>query len=159
MTAWNMPPPGKIYEALTAVADQRVTITGPTTAQVVSSSRNKTYDVSWSADMREITSNDNGSYWQGYVGYPIIAVLLKLDKLSFDSHIAQLLAGVPWKAVNDHFKRNYDRAIDHVLDQVEAHGGNRTQVAQEVEKIYQQLVVLGPERAQQRLPPPEGRST
>ena len=157
MSTWKMPPRAKVYEALSTVADQRVTITGPTTAQVLSSSRDKTYDVVWSEDMREITSNDNASYWQGYIGYPIIAVLLKLGKLSFSTHIAELLAGVPWKVVNDQFKRDYDKAINHVLDQVEAKGGKRTEIRQEAERIYEQLGALGLQHAQQRRQPPKGK--
>lgn len=157
MSTWKMPPRAKVYEALSTVADQRVTIIGPTTAQVLSSSRDKTYDVAWSENMREITSNDNASYWQGYIGYPIIAVLLKLGKLSFSTHIAELLAGVPWKVVNDQFKRDYDKAINHVLDQVEAKGGKRTEIRQEAERIYEQLGALGLQHAKQRRQPPKGK--
>ena len=145
-----MPPKAKIYEAMSAVADKRVTITGPTTAQVQSSSHDKIYDIEWSEDMREITSNDNASHWQGYVGYPIIAVLLKIGKLSFNIQIAELLAGIPWKVINDQFKRDYDKAINHVLDQIEEKGGNRTEIAQEVEKIYEQLGTLYLQRVKRR---------
>jgi len=155
MAAWKMPPKAKIFEALSAVADQRVTLTGPTSAQVVSSSRDKTYDVTWSADMRHITSNDNASSWQGYIGYPIIAVLLEKNTIPFSPHIAGQLAGIPWKLVNEQFKRDYDQAVNHVLDQIEAKGGNRTEIIQEVERIYQALVTLALERTQQRLPRPE----
>ena len=48
-------------------------------ATVVSSDESKTYEVETSADGREIASNDNASYWQGYVGYPAIAVLIARD--------------------------------------------------------------------------------
>ena len=147
MSTWKMPPKAKVYEALSAVADQRVAITGLTAAQVQSSSHDKTYDVEWSVDIRAITSNDNASHWQGYIGYPIIAVLLKIGKLSFNTHIAELLAGVPWKVINDRFKRDYDKAINHVLDQIEAKGGNREEVTQEVEKIYEQFSAMGLQRA------------
>lgn len=155
MSTWKMPPKAKVYEALTTVADQRVNLTGPTTAQVLSSSHDKTYDVEWSEDMREITSNDNASYWQGYIGYPIIAVLLKLGKLSFNIHITELLAGVQWKEVNKQFKRDYDKAIDHILAQIEAKGGNRTVITQEVEKIYEQFGTLALQRTIQRRRPPK----
>jgi hypothetical protein len=150
MSTWKMPPKAKIYEALSAVADQRVSITGTTVAQVQSSSHDKIYDVEWSEDICEITSNDNASYWQGYIGYPIIAVLLKIGKLSFNFHISELLAGVPWKVINDQFKRNYDRTINHVLDHIEENGGSRMAIVQEVEKIYAQLGKLGLQRAKRR---------
>ena len=150
MSTWKMPPKAKIYEALSAVADKRITITGPTSAQVQSSSHDKIYDVEWSEDIHEITSNDNASHWQGYIGYPIIAVLLKTGKLSFNIQIAELLAGIPWKVVNDQFKRDYDKAINHVLDQIEEKGENRTDIVQEVENIYEQLCTLDLQYAKRR---------
>jgi hypothetical protein len=148
-----MPPKAKVYEALSAVADKRVSITGDTTAQVQSSSHDKTYDVEWSEDISEITSNDNASYWQGYIGYPIIAVLMQIGKLSFNSQIAERLADIPWKLVNEQFKRDYDKAINHILDGIEAKGGNRTEIIQEVEKIYEQLGKLGLQRSKRRRRP------
>ncbi len=154
-----MPPKAKVYEALSAVADQRVAITGPLTAQVQSSTRDRTYDVKWSEDLHDITSNDNASYWQGYMGYPIIAVLMKLGKLSFNPDVARQLAGVPWKVINHKFKRDYEKAVSYVLDQVEEKGGNRTEITQEVEKIYDQLGHLWLQRAKRGKRPPKSKNT
>jgi hypothetical protein len=157
MSTWKMPPKAKIYEALSAVADKRVFITGHTTAQVQSSSRDKTYDVEWSENVSEITSNDNASYWQGYMGYPIVAVLMQIGKLSFNPDIAKQLADVPWKSVNEQLKRDYDKAINHILDGIEVNGGDRTEITQEVEKIYKQLDMLPLQRSQRRRRPPKGK--
>ncbi len=52
MGDWKVPPKAKIYEALTAVADGRVKLTGGETAEVLSSDGTKTYIVEWSADLR-----------------------------------------------------------------------------------------------------------
>ena len=155
MSTWKMPPKAKIYEALSAVADKRVAMTGLTTAQVESSSRDKTYVVEWSEGFSEITSNDNASYWQGYTGYPIITVLMQTGKISFNPNIAKLFADVPWKLVNKQFKRNYEKAINHILDGIEAKGGNRAEITQEVEKIYEQLGTLHLQRGQRRHQPPQ----
>jgi len=155
MAVWKMPPKAKVYEALSAVADGRVTLTGPLTAQVRSSSGHKTYDVKWSEDVHEITSNDNASYWQGYIGYPIIAVLMELGKLSFDPDVARKLSGVPWKEINNRFKRDYDKAVNHVLDQIEEEGGDRAEITGEVEKIYDQLGKLELQRAKRGKRPPK----
>ena len=92
MGGWKVPPKAKIYEALTAVADGRVKVKGAETAEVLSSDGTKTYIVKWSADLREMTSNDNSSYWQRYIGYPIIAVLMALGRLDFDETVAQALS-------------------------------------------------------------------
>jgi len=146
MTLWKLPPIAKVYEALSAVADGRVTITGETTAQVRSSDGSKTYDLSWSADGRAIMSNDNASYWQGYLGYPIIALLLVQGRVDYDPAVAQALAGVPWKALNTQFKRNYARAIEHVLAEIAAKGGDRATIEAEAEAILGQLEEVGLER-------------
>ncbi|MCX7918508.1 MAG: hypothetical protein N3A72_02640 [bacterium] len=154
MSSWKMPPIAKVYEALSAVADQRVNIIGATNAQVLSSTREKVYDIEWSADMQSFSSNDNASYWQGYIGYPIIAVLLKLGKLTYDNKIVGLLANIPWKEINLKFKRDYEKAVAYVLEQIEAKGGNRTEIISEVERIYKQLNELHLQRLQKhRLPP------
>ncbi len=75
-TPWKIPPLIKAYEALGAIGDGRVRIEDDRRATVTSSDGSKTYEVETSADGREIASNDNASYWQGYVGYPAIAVLI-----------------------------------------------------------------------------------
>lgn len=104
--------------------------------------------------MRHITSNDNASSRQGYIGYPIIAVLLQTNTMPYSIHVAKLLAGIPWKQLNDQFKRDYDKAVNHCLDQIEAKGGSRPEIIQEVERIYQALVSLELEHGQQ----PQGSS-
>ena len=80
MKKWGMPPPIKVYEAIGAIGDGRVRAIDnsdpPRVWEVVSSDGAKKYRVEISADGREISSNDNASYWQGYLGYPAVAVLL-----------------------------------------------------------------------------------
>lgn len=146
MAQWNQPPLAKVYEALSAVADGRVRITAETVAEVVSSAGDKTYTVKWSAEGREITSNDNATRWQGYTGYPIIAVLLQTGRLSYDARLAGLLAGVPWHDLNEQFKRDYDAAVDHVLRGVAEKGGSPEAVREEAARIHQELAALALER-------------
>ena len=72
----KLPPVEKIYEAWSAVADGRVAIDeAARKATVVSSDRTREYTVSWSDDGSVYTSNDNATYWRGYAGYPVIAVM------------------------------------------------------------------------------------
>ena len=158
MAVWKMPPKAKVYEALSAVGDDRVRLTGSGQANVTSSAGTKTYVVEWSGDVQKITSNDNASYWQGYVGYPIIATLFLLGKIDFTREVAQRLQGIPWNELNKRFKRDYDKAIDYVLQEVEAKGGNREAVVQEVDKIFEQLHSLGLERLPRRKSPPKGQT-
>jgi len=146
MTKWNQPPIAKVYEALSAVADGRVNLTSDTSAEVLSSERDKSYTVKWSVDAPGITSNDNATRWQGYTGYPIIAVLLHTGRIPYDSAVAAALAGVPWHALNQQYKRDYDAAIEHVLAQIEQAGGDPAAIRREAERIYEALAGLQLER-------------
>ena len=81
---------------------------------VVSSEGAKTYRVELSADGREISSNDNASYWQGYLGYPAIAVLMSRGTLRASAAAMRALAGIPWKELNRRFKNDYARTTAEV---------------------------------------------
>jgi hypothetical protein len=142
MEAWKLPPKSKIYEALSAIADNRVNITSETGALVTSSSLDKIYTVGWSEDFTQITSNDNASYWQGYIGYPILTVLMVKGKVNFDRRITEHLAGIPWKKINKQFKNNYDEAIESVLDSLEEKGVDTKTLRKEIERIMTQLEQL-----------------
>jgi hypothetical protein len=156
MSTWKSPPKAKIYEALSAVADGRVKLMGGEKAEVVSSEGTKMYHVEWSPDLSHITSNDNASYWQGYMGYPIIAVLMALGKLGYRNDVANFLAGVPWKQMNRRFRNDYTKATDSVLDTLEAKGTPRQIVADEVDRIMAQIEGLELEKLPRRKRPPKG---
>ena len=154
MATWKSPPKAKIYEALSAIGDGRVKLKADRKAEIESSGRSKTYLVEWSDDLRGITSNDNASYWQGYMGYPIIVVLLLLGRLDFKKETADLLSGIPWKQINKQFRNNYDKAVESVLDQLEANGVDTQTITSEVEKIMAQVETLELEKLPRRTPPP-----
>jgi hypothetical protein len=146
MTTWKLPPPAKVYEALTAVADGRVRLTTAGRAEVESSGRDKTYDVEWSEDQRSFTANDNASYWQGYVGYPIIAVLITIGELDVEPAVAKALAGVDWNAVNRRFRRDYDAAVSFVLSELETRGVDAEWIVRAADRLMEQLAALDLQR-------------
>jgi hypothetical protein len=94
MLPWKLPPKAKIYEALSAVAESRVRIGDGNTATVLSSAGDKAYMVRWNPELTRISSNDNASFYQGYMGYPIVAVLMLIGKLRFSREVASHLAGI-----------------------------------------------------------------
>lgn len=108
LAPWPLPPSIKFLEALGAIADDRVEIT-ETGARVTSSSGNKTYDVTIDERTRVIYSNDNASYFVGYLGYPAVAALMKRGLLPYDRGVAELLKEVPWKDINTRTKNNYTK--------------------------------------------------
>lgn len=107
---WEHPHLIKIYEALGALADNRIEVM-ENIAKVYSSSGNKFYEVLFNSESNSIMSNDNGSYWNGELGYPAIAFLLKVGLLKFNPEMADLLKGIKWKDVNQNFKNDFDKTL------------------------------------------------
>lgn len=112
---WKEPPVIKIYEALGAVADGRVEMS-ENSAKVFSSSGNKYYDVSYDPAAQAIMTNDNGSYWKGYLGYPAIAYLLSTGAIPYHAEQGELLKGIAWKDINQKFKNDFDKTLEHILE-------------------------------------------
>lgn len=114
----KLPPLEKVYEAWSALADGRVTIcSDERRATVVSSNGQKEYTVAWDANGRVYSSNDNATYWQGYAGYPVLAVLMEQGRLPLDRAAAEGFAGVNWTELNERFKRNYTATVAHVVNE------------------------------------------
>jgi hypothetical protein len=152
---WQMPPPIKVYEAIGAIGDGRVRAIddAQNVWEVVSSDGAKKYRVEISADGREISSNDNASYWQGYLGYPAIAVLMARGKLHASAETTRMLAGIPWKELNRRFKNDYARTAAEVARIVAERGGDFDAIRAEAAAILEALAALGLERGARRRPP------
>ncbi len=114
---WKQPPLNKVYEALGAIGDGRIEVTGDS-AKVYSSSLNKYYDVIYDAEQNAISSNDNGSHWQGYLGYPSIAFLLAKGLIKYDAKLAGYLTGFAWKDINQQFKNDFNKTDAYIDEQV-----------------------------------------
>jgi hypothetical protein len=150
---WKNPPIIKIYEALGAVADGRVEISN-NTAKVYSSSRNKFYDVNYSSEEKTIMTNDNGSYWKGYLGYPAIAFLMKIGTLSYDEKIANLLKDIAWKDINQKFKNDFDKTLDYILSSKSYE--EKEALKNFADKVSDEIKNLGLDYLGKKVLPPEG---
>src|ERR1700687_6214347 len=150
MTAnsWKIPPLIKAYEALGAIGDGRHALA--TSADV-----SKTYEVETSEDGREISSNDNASYWQGYLGYPAIAVLLARGFYRPPANVTDALAGIAWKTLNRKFKNDYAKTLAEVDKELERSGHDPDAVRSEAEAVLSWLRKLGPIRGKRSRPPAE----
>src|SRR5579872_2874520 len=154
---WKMPPLIKIYEAIGALGDGRVRLEDEHRAAVTSSEGDKTYTVEISDDGPEVSSNDNASYWQGYLGYPAIAVLLIRGLYRAPANVIDALAGIPWKEINRRVQNDYDQTIAEVNRTVEASGHDPDAVASEVESIIEALRAFRPVRGKRKRPPSESK--
>lgn len=114
MDAKKMPPKEKVYEAWTAIADGRV-VMHDDYATLTSSDGSKEYTIKWAGNV--YASDDNASYWRGYPGYPVVAVLMLQGKLPFNREEAEKWKSVNWKAVNTKYKNNYAAAVDEVASE------------------------------------------
>jgi hypothetical protein len=104
-----------------------------------------------------VAANDNASYWQGYLGYPAVAVLLTVGALRADEAIVGLFAGVPWHELNARFKRDYDAVVDSVLTSLEERSADRARIVAEVDGVMAQLAALELARPARGRRPPQGR--
>jgi len=151
---WKKPPVIKIYEALGAIGDGRVEVSGDT-AKVYSSSRGKFYDVRYDPAKNAITANDNGSFYQGYLGYPSIAFLLARGIIAFDSHWAKALHGFVWKDLNVKFKNDWDKTEDHIRESLATRGEDLTKLSEELERIESELLKMDLESLPSETKPPK----
>ena len=150
---WKMPPLAKVYEALGAIGDGRVRIEDAHRAHVTSSDGTKTYDVESSADGAEISSNDNASFWQGYLGYPAIAVMIARGLVKADETAVKALAGVPWKELNTRHRNDYDRTLEDVLRQAGDRGYDVDAIRAAAAAVLGEVRTLAPRRGPRRRPP------
>jgi hypothetical protein len=107
----RLPPRIKVLEALGAVVDGRVRLVGEGRCEVVSSEGDRVYNVVVEGGF--VYSNDNGTLYRGYVGYPILACLMAEGKLPIDAELGEKLRGVPWRRLNEQYKR-YEEVLRHI---------------------------------------------
>src|SRR5512133_3843430 len=141
MISCKLPPKEKIYEAFSVLADNRYDITGEGTAKVTSSAGDKQYSLKWSFpdDISVvIASNDNASKWQGYTGYPIIAILMILGKLNFDASILPHFKLIAWNELNKKFKSDYALVVDLILNRIH-NAAVEKHIREQADNIYIQL--------------------
>lgn len=150
----KLPPKEKIYEAFSAIADGRVTMED-NYAKVASSNYEKEYRVTW--DNNIYTSNDNASYWQGYAGYPMIAVLMLQRKLSLNREIASCFKEINWTELNAKYKGKYDRSVSEIITDIKAKGTDCDLIISEVDKIYKEIIELDISTKRSKIRPPKSK--
>lgn len=110
----KLPPVEKVYEAWTALADDRIRMEEGK-ALVSSSDGQKEYIVKFSGNV--YSSDDNATYWQGYPGYPVIAVMMLQGKLPYDKEEAKKWKDINWTELNKKFRNKYAEAVRHVEEE------------------------------------------
>lgn len=150
---WKMPPLAKVYEALGAIGDGRVRIEDARRASVTSSDGAKIYEVESSDDGAEISSNDNASFWQGYLGYPAIAVMIARGLIHADKDAVRALAGVPWKRLNTRYRNDYDRTLEDVMRRAAERGCDPAAIRAAANTVLDAVRAIAPRQGPRRRPP------
>jgi len=104
-TILRQPPRIKVLEASSAIADGRIEELSQWIARVRSSDGTRTYIVIIEPETMRVYSSDNGTLLRGYVGYPIISLMMLRGMLPFNKRIADALRGIPWKRLNETYRR------------------------------------------------------
>ena len=148
---WKMPPLIKVYEALGAIADDRVRIVDATRAEVVSSEGDKTYTVEIHG--KAIAANDNASFWQGYLGYPAIAMMIARGVLETDQAAIEALKGIGWKELNRRSRNDYAKTLAQVDRMLLERGADPATIAVTCEAVVAALRAFEPIRGARKRPP------
>ena len=127
----------KVFEAWTALADGRISMEGENMAVARSSDDSKSYTIRFDSD--RYSSDDNATYWRGYAGYPVIAVLMLQGRLPYDRQEAELWKNVNWKAVNTKYKNDYKAAVEEVARE---RGIDLSKAYEEAQKVVSALEAL-----------------
>ncbi len=142
MERLRLPPRIKILEALGAIADNRVKIISEHEAVVVSSEGDRSYRVYIDLEGKEAYSDDNGTRFRGYVGYPIVAFLMIKGLVPFDGRIAESLRGVKWRQLNERYK-SYSAVEDLLLRELESRSIDAEHVKKYISEAMSALARLG----------------
>jgi len=116
----RMPPRIKVLEAAGALGDGRVKVRGGFRggvigAMVTSSDGSRVYKVAIKREGSRILaySDDNGTRYRGYIGYPILALMMVSGVLPRNPRVEEALKGIPWRALNEKFKK-YSIVEEHI---------------------------------------------
>jgi len=132
---WKKPHISKIYEALTAIADDRIEING-NKAKCYSSVGDKFYDIQYDPINGGIMSNDNSAYYTYSLSYPMIAYLMLINKIPYEKKLLDILKDICWNDINKSFKNDYDKSIKLVLGELKSEGEDIEFIRNEIQKIY-----------------------
>ncbi len=139
MSYYKIPILEKIYEAYSAIADNRVKLLADKTL-VTSSDNAKTYTIVF--DGETYISNDNMSYFKQTIGYPIIATMMLKNELVYNNDVAKLFANINWKKINTEHKNNYVLTASLILDELKNKGENINLIKEETQRVYNQIKLL-----------------
>ncbi len=141
MIILSRPPRIKVLEALGCIADGRIKVINENYVKVTSSLGDKTYNVYVDLNRGVAYSDDNGTKYRNYIGYPIIALLMIKGVLPYNKRISEALKGIPWKILNEKYKK-YALVEREVLKIARSKGISSSELMSFVKKVMNKISEL-----------------
>lgn len=132
----KLPPRIKILEALGCISDKRIKILSENACKIISSTGEREYLVI--IENERVYSNDNGTIYRKYVGYPIIAFLMVKGKLPFSKKVSEGLKGIKWKVLNEKYKKYFivEKIVKNI---VKKKGVSENEIDEIINKVFENL--------------------
>ena len=130
------PPRIKVLEALGAIADERVKVLNDNECEVISSEGDRVYKVVIKGDL--VSSNDNGTVYRNYIGYPIISCLMLLKRIPYNEKLSNALKGIPWRKLNEQYK-SYAKVEEIIFSIAKERGINKEELENFIKVVLYEL--------------------
>jgi len=131
----GLPPRIKVLEAVSALASGRVKRIDDI-YKVKASMSNREYTVILGDE--SVYSDDNGTVYRQYVGYPIIAVMIMEGSIPDFQELGRAIGDVPWAKLNAEMK-SYKKVEKHVKGIALRAGISEEQVDGYIEEVIKIL--------------------
>lgn len=138
------PPRIKVLEAAGAVGDDRVLVVSSYKAIVRSSMGDREYRVVLipeNSGVYRVYSNDNGTVHRGYVGYPVLAFMMKTGILPVDNDVIKAMTNIPWKELNERYQK-YSIVENIVVSRAEKLGVSRNIIDDYINIVLKKLGLM-----------------
>lgn len=134
----SLPPRIKVLEAAGAVAGGRVKIISEKEAEVRASEGERVYRVFKDSKSGVVSSDDNGTTYRNYVGYPIVAFMMITGELPYDSEIGEALKDVKWRSLNEQY-RSYRIVESIIKEKLRGRGISERRVDEFIKNVLEKL--------------------
>lgn len=109
-----------------------------TGCKVAASEGDRVYTVRVDLNTGEVFSDDNGTVYRNYVGYPVIAFLMVRGILPYNERIANPLKGIRWRTLNERL-RSYKLVEREVANLLKGHDISWSEVERFAEDVLSKL--------------------
>ncbi len=152
MKLYNIPIIEKVYEAYSAIADDRI-LNENNEYKVSSSDYTKAYTIIKSNNT--YISNDNMSYWKQTIGYPILAIMMISGELKYNEDVVKYFKDINWKKINTEYKNDYVKVAQLILEDMKNNKIDTDLIKEETQKVYEQIKNLKLEYIKSKICPPK----